>query len=286
MIIHRFTSAQLGTGQIALNRILMTCGTVFVAGALSGCSSDASRNDEVVIFAAASLQKPMQEVADGFQAEHGTAVRLNFASSGALAQQILAGAEADVFVSASKDWADEISSLGGVAKDSAVPLLSNSLVIVAHESTDWKLDSIKQLGALPFRYLVIGDPDFVPAGKYATQLLRSVRTPESETSLWDSLGERISPTSDLRRIIALVESDPSLIGMVYATDVLQSGRVRVICQVPRDRVSVGYFLVTMKSSSKAIKGRHDGNEFRQHVLSETAADIFRRYGFTFADRSN
>lgn len=281
MIIHRFISAQRVTLKKIWNRILLTGVLAFLVGGLSGCGSDTRQKNEIVVFLAASLQEAMQEVADSFQAEHGIAVRLNFAGSGSLAQQIVAGGQADVFISASKNWIDKVSSLGLTAKGSVVPLLSNSIVIIAHESVDWELDSIEQLGALPFRYLVVGDPDFVPAGKYAKQFLQSIPVAKSESSLWDSLDDRICPTSDLRRVLALVESDRSLVGMVYATDVLKSERVRVIYHVPSDEVSVDYFMLNTSSKDEANDRTENAARFVDYVSSETISLIFSRYGFIF-----
>ena len=286
MIIYRLISGQRYRSQNILNRWCVLSFAVFSMSGLLGCGADAPQKDEVVVFAAASLQGAMQEVAESYQAEYGIPVRLNFAPSGVLARQIQAGAGADVFISASKNWIDEVSHLDFGEDGSVIPLLSNSLVVVTNKSTGWELDSIEQLNALPFRQLVMGDPEFVPAGKYAQQFLQSIAAAEDGTSLWDCLTGRICPTSDLRRILALVESDRSLIGIVYATDATDSPDVRVIYQVPNETVSVDYFLVTLKLSALMPDGRHAGNDFRQYLLSQPATIIFERHGFASHGKSN
>ena len=77
----------------------------------------------------------------------------------------------------------------------------------------------------------------------------------------------------------MVESDRSLIGMVYATDAIKSQSVRVIFQVPNEILSVDYFCVTLKSSAAMLEGRPIGKDFRQYLLSQTAANIFEQHGF-------
>jgi molybdate transport system substrate-binding protein len=279
MIIHRTTSGQRGTGHNIPTGILIACLGPLLTIGVFGCGLVKQPDDEVIVFAAASVQGAVQEVADNFQAEHGITVRLNFAASGVLAQQIMVGGRADVFISASEAWADEISAKGLANAESTTPLMSNSLVIVAHQSTDWQLDSIEQLSDLPFRNLLVGDPAFVPAGKYAQQFFQSSVNPATERSIWESLEDRICPTSDLRRVLALVEADRSLAGFVYATDAASSDAVKVIYQVPRSEVLAHYFLVRLKSSSQAANGERNADLFLDYLFRESSSKIFDRFGF-------
>jgi len=160
-----------------------------------------------------------------------------------------------------------------------MPLVSNSLVIVSHPSTDWELASIDQLNDLPFRYLLVGDPKFVPAGKYAKQFLQSSIDPETDLSLWDSVDGRVCPTSDLRRVLALVEADRSLIGMVYATDIVGSHAVRVLHQVPQSAASVDYYSVLLSSSGQTQQRSKNTNRFLNDLFSDSSSKIFDRFGF-------
>ena len=82
-----------------------------VAGAMAGCAStDASEAGStdaapatITVFAAASLARVFDTLADEFEARHpGTDVVPSSGGSGALAQQIVAGAPADVFAAAAE----------------------------------------------------------------------------------------------------------------------------------------------------------------------------------------
>ena len=279
MIIHCTTSGQRGNVQKVLGRFLMACLGMALISSVLGCGAAEQSDREVVVFAAASVQDAMQEVANHFQAEHGIAVRLNFAASGSLAQQIMAGGRADVFISANETWIDKISVAGLADRQLTKPLVANSMVIVAHHSTPWQLDSIEQLYDLPFRHLLIGDPSFVPAGKYARQFLQASIDSETDLSLWDSVEDRICPTSDLRRVLALVEADRSLVGVVYATDAANSQSAKVIYQVPRSKISVDYFAVRLKASGETPVRNENTNLFMDYLFSESSSRIFDQFGF-------
>ena len=87
---------------------------------------------EVVVFAAASLKDALDSVAAEFEAKTGHTVTLSYAGSNALARQIIAGAPADIFLSAAVNWMEEVEKVDDVASASRVDLLGNSLVLIAH----------------------------------------------------------------------------------------------------------------------------------------------------------
>ncbi|MDO5371361.1 substrate-binding domain-containing protein, partial [Paracoccus sp. (in: a-proteobacteria)] len=57
----------------------------------------------------------------------------SYAGSNVLAKQIIEGAPADIFISASKQWMDEVEKGGAVVEGTRVDLPGNTLVLVAHE---------------------------------------------------------------------------------------------------------------------------------------------------------
>ena len=68
------------------------------------------------LFAAASTTDAVREIVNRFEAESQIPVRLNLAASSALAQQILAGAGADLFLSAKWSRRPRSSEAGGEQK--------------------------------------------------------------------------------------------------------------------------------------------------------------------------
>ena len=160
----------------------------------------------------------MLEVAGAYTTRTGTGVALNTAGSNVLAQQIEAGAPADVFVSADARWIDELIAGGSLDPASRRELLSNRLVVIAHSGAGYSLESLSLIGALPFRYLSIADPDSVPAGRYARSLLE--HTPRPSGTAWDEVAARVAPAPDVRAALAVVAAEPDAIGIVYRSDVM------------------------------------------------------------------
>ena len=81
---------------------LFLLGAVFV----SGGRLPRRRPETVHVYAAASTEDVVEEIARAFKDETGIAVDVTPAASSILAKQIEKGADADLFLSADEDWAD------------------------------------------------------------------------------------------------------------------------------------------------------------------------------------
>lgn len=245
-----------------------------LALALAACGGDSPQKTEVTVFAAASLRDVMAEVGAGFEAASGVHPVFNFAGSDVLAQQVKAAPVADVFLSASERWMDEVEKAGRLVPGSRRVFLSNRLVIVAHVSSAFELASPADLAALEFRVLSLADPRGVPAGQYARQFLETVATPEG--NLWQRLEPKVVPALDVRAALALVEAEPAALGIVYRTDAAVSKKVRVLYEVPAElSPEIRYAGAAVAGSpSPAAAG-----QFLDFLAGPEATAIFERHGF-------
>ena len=79
------------------------------AGAMMLAAPAAHADEQVVVFAAASLKNALDEVNKACEKDVGEAAKISYAASSALAKQIEEGAPADVFISADLDWMKYLS---------------------------------------------------------------------------------------------------------------------------------------------------------------------------------
>ena len=232
----------------------------------------------ILVFAAASLEEAMLEVAGAYTARAGTGVALNTAGSNVLAQQIEAGAPADVFVSADARWIDQLIAGGSLEPASRRELLSNRMVVVAHSGAGYSLENLSLIGTLPFRYLSIADPDSVPAGRYARSLLE--HTPRPSGTAWDEVAARVAPAPDVRAALALVAAEPEAIGIVYRSDVMDAATsrgVEVLLEIEREPdPPIRYVAALVRRSTALAPG---ASELLDFLAGDEASAIFERHGF-------
>lgn len=186
--------------------------------------------DEVVVFAAASLKTALDPIAAGFQDRTGNTVSVSYAGSNALAKQILEGAPADIFISASIEWMDEVEKGGEVADDTRTDLLGNRLVLVAHDAAAPAVELNAQTdltGMLDGGKLAMALVDAVPAGQYGRQSLEAL-------GLWDTVEGSVAQADNVRAALALVSTGEAPYGIVYATDAAAEPAVHVVGTFPDD----------------------------------------------------
>ncbi|MEM9282535.1 MAG: molybdate ABC transporter substrate-binding protein [Verrucomicrobiota bacterium] len=244
----------------------------------AGCSPVAeSPSEGLTIFAAASLAEILPEVGTHFQKFHDIELEFHFASSGTLAQQLMASPSADIYLSASDRWLSEVEDMGVCDPETRRSLFSNSLVVVGNEQSNWNLVSPSKIPEIDFKWLVIGDPESVPAGEYAREWLSHLTTSEGST-VWSALRGRVSNAPDARAVLAQVKAHRSNLGITYATDFSMTPEgLNQLYQVPREIAPpIAYYAASISST----KQPELAISFLDFLESRLAKEIFTRHGFT------
>lgn len=235
-------------------------------GAPSG-ESQAARHKTVVVFGAASTTNALGELCEAFHKENDTEVLSNFASSSVLAQQIINGAGADVFLSANVKWADAVAREDLIAR--RVNLLGNRLVVIVPADSRLSLRTIEDLKTAPTERLALADPSSAPAGIYAKQALETL-------GLWSALERKVVAGADVRQALAYVEQGAAEAGIVYATDAAISDRVKVLSDIPLDAdPPIIYPLILLKPA----EGNAAAESLYSYLQSDEAIAIFEKHGF-------
>ena len=246
---------------------------VFMAAGAAACGSREEGPTPILFFAAASTQDAVREISSRFEALNQVPVTLNVAASSTLAQQILAGAGSDLFLSANIRWVEEVMSqgLGSRRRD----LLGNRLVVIAPAGSGLQVRGPSDLLDSSVVRLSLADPEGVPAGIYAREALRRL-------DLWRSLEPKVVRGSDVRQVLFFVEQGEAEAGIVYSTDLRISEAVQPLLELDSALSRpIVYPLVLMESPSEAAR------RFFEYLVSQESVEVFRRYGFSILpDQAN
>lgn len=194
-------------------------------------SAEATPMPPLRIDAAASLRNVLISLGTSFAKDHKTVIKPQFASSGQLAQQLLAAPRADVFLSASSRWMDKLAQAGKLAKGTRRDLFHGVLVLVAHRDAPFSIKGLEELAALPVERIVIGEPDSVPAGRYAKELLEKRRDFEGH-SLWQRLEKKFVTMPSVTAVAAQVVASHGVVGFVYGSDATDMKELRILASFP------------------------------------------------------
>lgn len=247
--------------------------TALAVIALFSAVSRGAWADRLTVFAAASMTDALTEIAKGYEAATGTGIVFSFAASSTLARQIMAGAPADIFVSANVDWMDHLETKGFINPESRIEPVGNSLVLVRSLETGAAFANMPLADALSAaardgRFIAVGDPDHVPAGLYAKTALESL-------GLFGTLSGNLARADNVRAALALVESGEAPLGIVYSTDAALARDIAVAGVFPRD----SHPPIRYPMARIAATAAPGVDAFLTHLAGPEAARIFEAYGF-------
>ena len=178
---------------------------------------------DVVVFAAASMEATLTEIADLYK-EVAPNVNLifTFDSSGTLKTQIEEGAVCDLFISAAQkqmnqlDAADTTGTNEGldfVLSDSRINFVENKVVLAVPDENPKGIASFSDLSTDKLSLLCLGNDD-VPVGAYSLQILDTLGI--DITALEDA--GKVTYASNVSEVANQVKEGAVDCGIIYATD--------------------------------------------------------------------
>lgn len=230
---------------------------------LAACAS-ASGSSQILISGAASLTDVLGELAEAYQAgNEGVETTLNLGASSALREQILAGAEVDLFAPASiRDM--ELVQEAGLVVGQPATFATNRLVIAVQEGNPAGITGLEDF-ADPGLLLGLCAPG-APCGDLAREALASAGVaPSIDTE-----------EPDVRALLTRVATGELDAGIVYATELAAApGRVEGV-EIPErhNRVAVYQMAVIVTSADPGL-----GEDLIELVLSTRGEEILSRWGF-------
>lgn len=226
---------------------------------------------EVVVFAAASLKTALDDFAADWMAQTGHTVTVSYAGSNQLAQQIIQGAPADVFVSAAVNWMDEVAKAGLIVEGTRVDLFGNTLVLIAHGEDAPPVEiapGFDLAGMLGDERLAMALVEAVPAGQYGKAALTSL-------GVWDAVEPSVAQADNVRAALALVAAGEAPYGIVYATDAAADDNVTVVGTFP----AASYPPIVYPAALLTEAADEADRAFFEALSSGAADAAFERQGF-------
>lgn len=251
-----------------------------------GCSSTptTSEQTEVVVFAAASLESALTQIAQTYEAQHeDVKLTFTFDSSGTLKTQIEEGAVCDLFLSAAQKQMNQLDSqdttgantdgLDFVYSDTRIDLLENQVVLAVPPENPGKINSFSDLASGDY-LLCIGNDD-VPVGAYSLEVLDYLGY--SLDQLEDQ--GKVTYASNVSEVARQVQEGVVDAGMVYATDASTYGLNVVDAATPEMCQQVIYPAAVMKSGG--ADSYDAAEDFLTYLYTnEEAISVWKDVGFT------
>ncbi|MEZ6191576.1 MAG: molybdate ABC transporter substrate-binding protein [Phycisphaerales bacterium] len=221
------------------------------------------------IDAAASIAYILESLAGQIENDLGVRVEINAGASGALAKQIAQGDGADLFISADPGWMDALTKQNLIDTATRVDLVANRLVLVGQAGSGLAPGSLADIKQADYQPIALGDPAYVPAGRYAVQAL-------ALHGLEIGPGLKLAEAPDVRAALAFVLSGQCPVGVVYASDAKDARGVVVLLTIdPADHEPIRYPAAVVRDAPN----REGAVRVLDWLKGERARSAFRDAGF-------
>ncbi len=209
---------------------------------------------EVVVFAAASMEASLTEIAEQYKAvAPNVKLVFNFDSSGTLRDHILEGAVCDVFISAGQKQMNQldIEDTKDVNKDgndyvessTRFNLVENKVVLAVPDDNPAGIESFQDL-ATKANLICLGNDD-VPVGSYSLDILNSLNIDIKQLEA----DGKVTYASNVSEVANQVKEGAVDCGIIYATDA-HTYELTVVDQATSDMCGqVIYPAAVMKSGT-------------------------------------
>lgn len=232
---------------------------------------------ELTVFAAASLTDAFTELADTFEAQNpGVTVVRNFGSSLQLATQIKEGAQADVFASANEAQMASVVENGRL-DGASVTFVHNRLTLIVPAGNPGGVTSLAGLATegISFVTAVPG----VPVREYTNQIFEQMATdptfgPQFVDAVYANL---VSEEDSVRKVVTKIALGEADVGIVYRSDVTPdvADEIEQI-EIPEEYNVIATYPIGLIADAP---NPELGRAFIDFVLSEDGQAILEKWGF-------
>jgi molybdate transport system substrate-binding protein len=232
---------------------------------LAACGGDGGgqRDGQLTVFAASSLTEAFQRIGEGFAAANpGVDVRFSFGASSSLAQQVAAGAAADVFAAASPATMTVAVDAGEAVEPQV--FARNRLEIAVPPSDPGGVTGLADFARPELMLALCAEQ--VPCGAAAQQVLADAGVTPAPDTL----------ESDARAALSKVRLGEVDAALVYHSDVLAAGEsVRGVPFPEAAGAGNDYLIAPLAEAPNAEAAR----AFTAYVLSDDAQRVLADAGF-------
>ncbi|CAN5626772.1 molybdate ABC transporter substrate-binding protein [soil metagenome] len=222
--------------------------SLVAALALAGCGSGDSsppsgsgggkETGTLTVLGAASLTETFTTLAKEFEADHpGVQVKLSFDSSATLAEQVTAGAPADMLATADEDTMQTVVDANAAEGDPQV-FATNHLQMVVPPKNPAGIAEFSDLDKAGVKYVVCVDT--ARCGKLAVKVLAATGIK----------AEPVSEEVDVKAVLSKVELDEADAGLVYATDAVAGGDKVKAIDVPTSDANLNTYPIAALADAK------------------------------------
>ncbi len=227
--------------------------------------------ESVTILASTSMAVPITEISKNYSRLNNIDINTVYDASGELVNKIKEGDPADIIITPSKFYIDQMKE-GGLLDPASIKIIAanNLSIVAAKEFKINKSDDIKNILEQIHNktLMVIANPEDTSLGSYTKQSLEKL-------DLWKIFEGRVVPAPTATKVVDFVTKGQSA-GIVYTTDaILYASQLQLLGQIPPSvHEPVNYYAAIVIGANM-----DKSKKFMDYLNTAPAKNIFTAHGF-------
>lgn len=250
------------------------------------CKKNENKSDEkktLLVSSAISLKYPLEKISALYKNKKDDVdIIFNFASSGELENQIVQGADVDIFVSAGIRQIERLKEKNKLINETITTIAGGELVVVTSKKFLNKTNEVLNNKILQtnldfllednYKYIAIGETNTVPAGEYAAETLIN-------SKIMKSVVNKLVYGRSVSEVLTWAETGNAEYGFVYKSDAINSDKVVIVYNVEGSMHKTIIYQAAVVLGSKSEENIYEAKSFISFLLSDEVKNIFAEYGF-------
>jgi len=227
--------------------------------------------DDLRIFSGAGLMKPMEELRQNFEKEHGVKIEVHYGSSGEIFGMLAVGQTCDVFIPGAEKYTQDAIKNGWIYEPSVKKVVKHVPIIVVPGGNPANIQSLDDLARSGVK-VALGDPKAAAIGKVAKKLL-------GKAGLWEKVKPNVvvfAPTCNQLLIYTALEQVDATINWLDVTTWAEGkGKVETVrIDAKRNMIKTIPTAVHISAKDNAL-----ALKLNDYIASEEGLRIWKKWGF-------
>ena len=227
--------------------------------------------ENIYIGVASNFLKPIKLLKENFESKNNEKIFISSGSSGSLYAQIINGAPLDIFLSADQDLPKKLEKTPKAINGSRFTYAIGKLVAYSTKKSLFSQNFPQILNSNNIRYIGIGNPEYVPYGRAAQEVLKSL-------NIFKKISSKLVLTKSVNQVFLMSYFGNLDIGFVSKADFISKNKRGKIWDIPNGLYS------SIKQDAILLKngqGKDSAIQFLKFISSKKTKEDLKKFGYFF-----
>ena len=225
--------------------------------------------ENIYIGVASNFLKPIKVLKENFESKNNGKIFISSGSSGSLYAQIINGAPLDIFLSADQALPKKLEKKSKAIRGTRFTYAKGKLVAYSTKRYLFSQSFPQILNSNKIKYIGIGKPEYVPYGRAAQEVLKSL-------NIFKKVSSKLVLTKNVNQVFLMNYFGNLDIGFISNADFVTHNQKGKIWNIPKNLYSpIKQDAVLLKNG----KGKSNAVLFLKFLTSKKTKKDLKRFGY-------